>query len=99
MLDQVWCNLYNSGHYLDFCCVDWEKTSLKPYVDFLDKHVQSILDEARQAKLKSGQHSYLHIKVLQLNDPRRYVLVVSMCKWDFDVYINLVIETLRQVII
>lgn len=52
-------NLYDSNHHLYFCYVDWEKTSLKPYVDFLDKHIQSILDEARQAKLKSGQHSYL----------------------------------------
>lgn len=77
-------NLYNDDHYLYFCCVDWEKTSLKPYVDFLDKHVQSILDEARQTKLKSGQYSYLYIKDLQLNDPRRYVLVVSICKRNFD---------------
>ncbi|KAJ7874722.1 hypothetical protein B0H14DRAFT_3437527 [Mycena olivaceomarginata] len=30
--------------------VDWERTSLKPYVDMLDRHNQSIMDEARKEK-------------------------------------------------
>ncbi|KAF8995444.1 prim-pol domain-containing protein [Cyathus striatus] len=29
---------------------DWEKTSLKPYVDILDKHARTLMDESRQDK-------------------------------------------------
>ncbi|KAJ3511223.1 hypothetical protein NLJ89_g4221 [Agrocybe chaxingu] len=32
---------------------DWEKTSLKPYVDLLDKHSQSLMDEVRKEKRKT----------------------------------------------
>ncbi|KAI0631346.1 prim-pol domain-containing protein [Trametes polyzona] len=32
---------------------DWEKTSLKPYVDMLDKHVQGLLEETRKVKQKT----------------------------------------------
>ncbi|KAI0066789.1 prim-pol domain-containing protein [Artomyces pyxidatus] len=30
---------------------DWEKTSLKPYVDMLDKHAAGLMDEVRRGKL------------------------------------------------
>lgn len=30
----------------------WEKTSLKPYVDLLDKHTGGILEEVRRRKSK-----------------------------------------------
>jgi len=29
---------------------DWEKTSLKPFVDMLDKHAMALMDEVRQSK-------------------------------------------------
>lgn len=32
---------------------DWEKTSLKPYVDFLDNHTMGILEEVRMNKRSS----------------------------------------------
>ncbi|CAA7259208.1 unnamed protein product [Cyclocybe aegerita] len=31
---------------------DWEKTSLKPYVDLLDRHSQGLMDEVRKEKRK-----------------------------------------------
>ncbi|PIL23143.1 hypothetical protein GSI_14452 [Ganoderma sinense ZZ0214-1] len=31
---------------------DWERTSLKPYVDMLDKHVMGLMEETRKAKQK-----------------------------------------------
>jgi hypothetical protein len=34
--------------------VDWEKTSLKPYVDLLDKHALSLMEEVRKEKRKTG---------------------------------------------
>lgn len=34
--------------------IDWEKTSLKPYIDYLDKHVAAIMAETRQAKREMG---------------------------------------------
>jgi len=37
---------------------DWEKTSLKTYVELLDRHVKSIMNEVRQEKLKSGDTSW-----------------------------------------
>ncbi|KAH9852332.1 prim-pol domain-containing protein [Lenzites betulinus] len=32
---------------------DWERTSLKPYVEFLDKHVKALLEETRKSKQKT----------------------------------------------
>ncbi|KAL1948892.1 hypothetical protein VTO73DRAFT_10698 [Trametes versicolor] len=32
---------------------DWERTSLKPYVDMLDKHVMGLLEETRRVKQKT----------------------------------------------
>ena len=34
---------------------DWEKTSLKAYVDMLDKHVMGLMEETRRAKQKMGE--------------------------------------------
>ncbi len=34
---------------------DWERTSLKPYVDMLDKHVLGLLEETRKVKQKTGK--------------------------------------------
>ncbi|KZT70049.1 prim-pol domain-containing protein [Daedalea quercina L-15889] len=33
---------------------DWQKTSLKPYVDMLDRHVAALMDETRRAKRDAG---------------------------------------------
>jgi len=33
---------------------DWEKTSLKPYIDLLDKHALSLMEEVRKEKRKTG---------------------------------------------
>lgn len=34
---------------------DWERTSLKQYVDMLDKHVMGLMEETRKAKQKLGE--------------------------------------------
>ena len=34
---------------------DWEKTSLKAYVDMLDRHVMGLMEETRRAKQKMGE--------------------------------------------
>ncbi|KAF8893864.1 DNA primase catalytic subunit [Infundibulicybe gibba] len=36
---------------------DWEKTSLKPYIEFLDKHNLRIMEQARRDKRGTGQMS------------------------------------------
>lgn len=33
---------------------DWERTSLKAYVDMLDKHVMGLMEETRKVKQKMG---------------------------------------------
>ncbi|TFY65278.1 hypothetical protein EVJ58_g2066 [Rhodofomes roseus] len=33
---------------------DWQKTSLKPYVDMLDRHVAALMEEVRRAKREAG---------------------------------------------
>jgi DNA primase small subunit len=33
---------------------DWERTSLKPYVDLLDKHALLLMEEVRKEKRKTG---------------------------------------------
>ena len=39
----------------DACLVDWEKTSLKPYIDLLDRHALSLMEATRHEKRKTGQ--------------------------------------------
>ena len=34
---------------------DWEKTSLRAYVDMLDRHVMGLMEETRRAKQKMGE--------------------------------------------
>lgn len=34
--------------------VDWQRTSLKPYVDMLDRHVAALMDEVRRGKREAG---------------------------------------------
>ena len=31
--------------------VDWERTSLKPYVDMLERHSMGLMEEVRRSKL------------------------------------------------
>ena len=47
---------------------DWERTSLKPYVDMLDKHVMGLMEETRKAKQKMGARSPLLPKCLGMDD-------------------------------
>lgn len=35
---------------------DWEKTSLKPYINILEKHASGLMQEVRKEKLKSGSN-------------------------------------------
>ncbi|RPD54946.1 prim-pol domain-containing protein [Lentinus tigrinus ALCF2SS1-7] len=37
---------------------DWERTSLKPYVDMLDKHVMGLMEETRKVKQKMGTSTF-----------------------------------------
>ena len=46
--------------------VDWEKTSLKPYIDLLDKHALSLMEEVRKEKRKTGNLN-LSIKNRRVN--------------------------------
>jgi hypothetical protein len=32
--------------------VDWERTSLKPYVDMLDRHAMGLMEEVRRSKIE-----------------------------------------------
>ena len=34
--------------------IDWEKTSLKPYVEMMDKHALALMEEVRQSKRGRG---------------------------------------------
>jgi DNA primase small subunit len=36
-------------------CSDWEKTSLKPYVDMMDKHALALMEEVRRNKRGNGE--------------------------------------------
>jgi len=55
---------------------DWEKTSLKPYVDILDKHAIRIMNEVRQGKIKTGESMLFIPKGFELTCVRRQHLVV-----------------------
>lgn len=37
--------------------IDWERTSLKPYVDMLDQHARGLMDETRRRKREQGKLS------------------------------------------
>ncbi|KAG6334972.1 hypothetical protein ID866_4128 [Astraeus odoratus] len=58
---------------------DWTKTSLKPYVDMLDKHTLAILEEVRRNKRNS---KCLHVMTCAIIDghavPNRRELVVAL---------------------
>ncbi len=41
--------------FLKACFVDWKKTSLKPYIDLLDRHALSLMETTRYEKRKTGQ--------------------------------------------
>lgn len=55
---------------------DWERTSLKPYVDLLDKHVLLLMEEVRKEKRKTGnpRPTYFLIDMLTIN---RYLVVTA----------------------
>lgn len=36
--------------------IDWEKTSLKPYIDILDRHAKGLMEEVRRSKRESGEY-------------------------------------------
>jgi hypothetical protein len=38
-----------------FCVADWEKTSLKPYIDILENHALGLMGEVRKDRLANGQ--------------------------------------------
>lgn len=40
--------------------VDWEQTSLKPYVDMLDKHVVAIMNDVRRNKRGESSMTFLY---------------------------------------
>jgi hypothetical protein len=50
---------------------DWEHTSLKPYVDMLDRHVMGILDDVRRrerakAVLQHGTWVLIYFRVIRV---------------------------------
>lgn len=43
----------------DFVVADWERTSLKPYVEMLERHSLGLMEEVRKSKIgKTGLYSY-----------------------------------------
>ena len=34
---------------------DWEKTSLKPYVEMFDRHAQTVMGDMRKVKREQGE--------------------------------------------
>ncbi|KAF8529054.1 prim-pol domain-containing protein [Hysterangium stoloniferum] len=46
---------------------DWEKTSLKPYVDMLDRHVIALMSERRQTKKEQSTSQSSHNSALPLS--------------------------------
>ena len=49
---------------------DWERTSLKVYVDMLDKHVMALMEETRKGKQKTGTPDCSEIPSLLPTSPR-----------------------------
>lgn len=57
------------GPTLNLVPLDWEQTSLKPYVDMLDRHVLGLMNEVRRIKREAGEFaSYLSSSILQRMD-------------------------------
>ncbi|KAI0728456.1 prim-pol domain-containing protein [Fomitopsis betulina] len=50
-LDEVGANTSSEGAERHS---DWQRTSLKPYVDMLDRHVAALMDEVRRGKREAG---------------------------------------------
>ena len=56
---------------------DWERTSLKPYVDMLDKHVMALMEETRKVKQKTGTACSSESSLFVLIFASRHVLVTT----------------------
>ena len=41
--------------------LDWEKTSLRPYVEMLEKHAQTIMGDVRRVKREQGKFDFAFI--------------------------------------
>ena len=41
--------------------IDWEKTSLKPYVEMLDLHVRGLMEKSRIIKRQNG--TYVEVSI------------------------------------
>jgi len=41
--------------FIFVCVVDWERTSLKPYVDMLDRHAMGLMEEVRKSKIEKNR--------------------------------------------
>lgn len=56
---------------------DWERTSLKPYVDMLDKHAMSLMEEVRKIKQQTGgELPHLGGRISTELSLRRYLVVI-----------------------
>lgn len=45
------------------CASDWEKTSLKPYVEILDKHALRLMEQSRRDRRGTGSFSFTHSRL------------------------------------
>jgi DNA primase small subunit len=63
-----------------FCISDWEKTSLKPYVDMLEKHALGLMAEVRKDRLENSGLSSSHSEMAWSYFLVRHDVVIAVCE-------------------
>jgi hypothetical protein len=46
------CKMLDGTDFIFLFCKDWERTSLKPYVDMLERHSVRLMEEVRRSKIE-----------------------------------------------
>lgn len=50
---------FSPHHHVQIIVLDWEKTSLKPYVEILDKHALGLMEQLRRDRRGTGSYFVL----------------------------------------
>ena len=61
---------------------DWERTSLKPYVEMLDKHALAIMEETRKVKQKMGACFVFPFLLFAVSFAGLLMLSEQICRGD-----------------
>ncbi|PPQ70526.1 hypothetical protein CVT26_013984 [Gymnopilus dilepis] len=69
---------------------DWEKTSLKPYINIMDKHASDLMQEVRKEKLRTGELAFCLENIFSLNPLGRHILVIYLP--DLNLFMDPVID-------